>query len=79
MNIKNSTLSFGKPASLIMCHAHMLINKMGRQRESIDTLLKSVYLSLLMRVMLQAHGLWNMVTEGALDYTEDRMALEVIA
>jgi hypothetical protein len=33
----------------------------------------------LMRVMLQARGLWNAVTEGASDYTEDRMALEVIA
>jgi hypothetical protein len=33
----------------------------------------------LMRVMLQAQGMWNMVTEGALDYTVDRMALSVIA
>jgi hypothetical protein len=33
----------------------------------------------LMRVMLQKWGLWNTVTEGASDYTEDRTALEVIA
>jgi hypothetical protein len=33
----------------------------------------------LMRMMLQARGMWNTVTEGALDYTEDHMALEVIA
>jgi hypothetical protein len=33
----------------------------------------------LMRVMLYARGLWNAMTEGALEYTEDRMALEVIA
>jgi hypothetical protein len=32
-----------------------------------------------MRLMLQARGLWNAVTKGASDYTEDRMALEVIA
>jgi hypothetical protein len=32
-----------------------------------------------MRMMLQARGLRNAVTEGASDYTEDRMALEVIA
>jgi hypothetical protein len=33
----------------------------------------------LMRMMLEARGLWNAVTEGASDYTEDRMALEVTA
>jgi hypothetical protein len=33
----------------------------------------------LMRVMLQARGLWSAVSEGTSDYTEDRMALEVIS
>jgi hypothetical protein len=33
----------------------------------------------LMHVMLQERGMWNEVTEGESDYTEDRMALEVIA
>jgi hypothetical protein len=35
--------------------------------------------TVLMHVMLQARGLWTTVSEGASDYTEDRMALEVIA
>jgi hypothetical protein len=35
--------------------------------------------AVLMHVMLQARGLWTTVSEGAPDYTEDRMALEVIA
>jgi hypothetical protein len=33
----------------------------------------------LMCLMLQARGLWAVVSEGASDYTEDRMTLEVIA
>jgi hypothetical protein len=33
----------------------------------------------LMRVMLQSRGLWHAVKEGSEDYTEDPMALEVIA
>jgi hypothetical protein len=33
----------------------------------------------LMRVMLQARGLWDAVIVGTTDYTEDRLALEVIA
>jgi hypothetical protein len=33
----------------------------------------------LMRMMLQARGLWSAVSEGTSDYTEDRMALEVIS
>jgi hypothetical protein len=33
----------------------------------------------LMRVMLQARGMWAVFTEGGIEYTEDRMALEVIA
>jgi hypothetical protein len=33
----------------------------------------------LMRVMLQARGLWDAVIVGTMDYTEDRLALEVIA
>jgi hypothetical protein len=33
----------------------------------------------LMRVMLLARGLWGAVSEGTSDYTEDRMALEVIS
>jgi hypothetical protein len=33
----------------------------------------------LMRVMLQARGLWDAVIEGTSDYTEDRLALEVIS
>jgi hypothetical protein len=33
----------------------------------------------LMRVMLQARGLWDAVIMGMMDYTEDRLALEVIA
>ncbi|KAG8082876.1 hypothetical protein GUJ93_ZPchr0014g46611 [Zizania palustris] len=32
----------------------------------------------LMRVMLQARGLWTAVSDGTSDYTEDRMALEVL-
>jgi hypothetical protein len=32
----------------------------------------------LMRVMLQARGLWDAVIVGTTDYTEDRLALEVI-
>ncbi|KAG8060555.1 hypothetical protein GUJ93_ZPchr0002g26620 [Zizania palustris] len=33
----------------------------------------------LMKVMLQAHGLWEAVSHGGdgVDFTEDRMALEV--
>jgi uncharacterized membrane protein YgcG len=34
--------------------------------------------SALMRVMLQARGLWLVVSVGTDDYTEDRMALEVL-
>jgi hypothetical protein len=33
----------------------------------------------LMRVMLQARGLWDTVIVGMADFTEDRLALEVIA
>jgi hypothetical protein len=33
----------------------------------------------LMRVMLQARGLWDVVIVGTTDYTEDCLALEVIA
>jgi hypothetical protein len=33
----------------------------------------------LMRVMLQARGLWDTVIVGTMDYTEDRLALKVIA
>jgi hypothetical protein len=33
----------------------------------------------LMRVMLQARGLWTAVSDGTDDFTEDRMALEVIS
>jgi hypothetical protein len=33
----------------------------------------------LMRVMLQARGLWDAVIVGTTDYMEDRLALEVIA
>jgi hypothetical protein len=33
----------------------------------------------LMRVMLQARGLWHAVIVGMTDYTEDRLVLEVIA
>jgi hypothetical protein len=33
----------------------------------------------LMRVMLQARGMWDAVIMGTTDYTEDRLALEVIA
>jgi hypothetical protein len=33
----------------------------------------------LMRVMLQARGLWDAVIVGTTDYTEDRLTLEVIA
>jgi hypothetical protein len=33
----------------------------------------------LMHVMLQARGLWDVVIVGTTDYTEDRLALEVIA
>jgi hypothetical protein len=33
----------------------------------------------LMHVMLQARGLWIMVSEGTSDYTEDPMALEMIS
>jgi hypothetical protein len=33
----------------------------------------------LMRIMLQARGLWDVVIMGTTDYTEDRLALEVIA
>jgi hypothetical protein len=33
----------------------------------------------LMRVMLQARGLWDAVIVGTMDYMEDRLALEVIA
>jgi hypothetical protein len=33
----------------------------------------------LMRVMLQARGLWDAVIVGTTDFTEDRLALEVIA
>ena len=33
----------------------------------------------LMHVMLQARGLWDMVIMGTTDFTEDRLALEVIA
>jgi hypothetical protein len=33
----------------------------------------------LMRVMLQARSLWDVVIVGTADYTEDRLALEVIA
>jgi hypothetical protein len=33
----------------------------------------------LVRVMLQARGLWSAVSEDTSDYTEDRMALEVIS
>jgi hypothetical protein len=33
----------------------------------------------LMCVMLQARGLWDAVIVGTMDYTEDRLALEVIA
>jgi hypothetical protein len=33
----------------------------------------------LMHVMLQARGLWDTVIVGTMDYTEDRLALEVIA
>jgi hypothetical protein len=33
----------------------------------------------LMRVMLQARGLWDAVIVGTTDYTEDRLALKVIA
>jgi hypothetical protein len=33
----------------------------------------------LMRVMLQARGLWDAVIVGTTDYTEDHLALEVIA
>jgi hypothetical protein len=32
-----------------------------------------------MRVTLQAQGLWNAVVDGTTDFTEDRMALEVIS
>jgi hypothetical protein len=39
---------FSRSTSLIMCPAHMLINKMGQRIENIDTLLRLVYLSLLM-------------------------------
>jgi cyclopropane fatty-acyl-phospholipid synthase-like methyltransferase len=33
----------------------------------------------LMRVMLQARGMWDAVIVGTTDYTEDRLALKVIA
>ncbi|KAG8070343.1 hypothetical protein GUJ93_ZPchr0006g45518 [Zizania palustris] len=33
----------------------------------------------LMRVMLQARGLWTTMSDGTSDYTEDRMALEVLS
>jgi hypothetical protein len=33
----------------------------------------------LMRIMLQARGLWAVVSDGTTDFMEDRMALEVIA
>jgi hypothetical protein len=33
----------------------------------------------LMRIMLQARGLWAAVSDGTTDFMEDRMALEVIA
>lgn len=34
--------------------------------------------SLLMKVMLQARGLWEAIELGAADFQEDRMALEAI-
>lgn len=44
------------------------------------TLTKANYAewSLLMRVMLQARGLWDSIEYGAADFQEDRMALEAI-
>jgi hypothetical protein len=33
----------------------------------------------LMRIMLQTRGLWDAVIVGTMDFTEDRLALEVIA
>jgi hypothetical protein len=33
----------------------------------------------LMRIMLQVRGLWDAMKEGMKDYTEDRLALEVIS
>jgi hypothetical protein len=41
-NIKNSIPSSNKLTSLIMCLTHMLINKMGRWKDNIDTLLRLV-------------------------------------
>lgn len=48
---------------------------------SFPTLTKTNYYdwAALMRVMLQARGLWIAVALGTTDITEDRMALEVLA
>jgi hypothetical protein len=48
--------------------------------ENFPVLMKTNYYdwAALMRVMLQARGLWDAVIVGTMDYTEDRLALDVI-
>jgi hypothetical protein len=49
--------------------------------ENFPVLTKTNYYdwAALMRVMLQARGMWDTVIVGMADFTEDRLALEVIA
>jgi hypothetical protein len=68
----------GSPERGIVIHR---ITKKVLSNAKFPVLTKTNYIdwAALMRVMLQARGLWIAVSMGTDDYTEDRMALEVIA
>jgi hypothetical protein len=68
----------GKPERGIVIHRIM---KKVTSNAKFPVLTKTNYLdwATLMHVMLQARGLWIVVSMGTDDYTKDRMALEVIA